>query len=116
MGAVSKYIRIAAPPQAPPDWARTGVTSCDCADCKALDAFLRDPRRGHERFPLRKDRRQHLHGIIDREHLDTTHQTERRGSPHTLVCEKTEGSYQRACERHRADITLHKRLEAVLAS
>ena len=107
--------RIAAPPRPPPDWARAGVTSCDCVDCAMLDAFLRDPRRKRERFPLRKDRRQHLHRIIDHERLDATHQTERRGSPHTLVCQKTDGSYRRLCERHRGDVTLHERLEVVLA-
>jgi len=106
---------IAAPPRPPPDWARVGVTSCDCADCVMLDAFLRDPRRERERFPLRKDRRLHLHRIIDHEQLDTTHQTERRGSPHTLVCTKTDGSYRRACERHRGDITRRERHDAALA-
>jgi hypothetical protein len=39
---------------------------------------------------MAKERRRHLHGIIDSNRCDCTHVTEHRGSPHTLVCTKTE--------------------------
>jgi hypothetical protein len=45
---------------------------------------------------VRKERRQHLHQIIDRHGCDLTHITDRRGSPQTLVCTKTTASYEAA--------------------
>jgi hypothetical protein len=33
-----------------------------------------------------------------------THVTERKGSPHTLVCTKTRRSYERKCKAYREDI------------
>jgi hypothetical protein len=57
------------------------------------------------RFRLRKDRRRHLHEQIQRHGLDMTHETERRGSPQTLVCRKTRRTYGRQCAEHKADVT-----------
>ena len=34
-----------------------------------------------------------------------THETERRGSPQTLVCTKTRRTYERQCAEHKADVT-----------
>lgn len=56
------------------------------------------------RFRVRQDRRQHLHGQIEKHRLDMTHVTERKGSPQTLVCTKDRRSYQWRCEQYRQDI------------
>ena len=48
-------------------------------------------------MPMAKARRQHLHNMIDRNKLDTTHTTHRTGSPHVLVCTKTAESWKQAC-------------------
>ena len=63
------------------------------------------------RFPLRKDRRQHLHGIIDGRKCDCTHVTERKGSPQTLVCTKTQASYERRLEQFNRDLDSLRQLE-----
>src|SRR5436190_12730290 len=36
--------------------------------------------------------------------LDMAHETERRGSPQTLVCTKTRRTYERQCAEHKADV------------
>jgi hypothetical protein len=96
--------RVAHPPQEPTDWRRESATGCKCADCQALSRFLNDANAQMARFPLAKDRRQHLHHVIDRNRLDTTHVTERRGRPYTLVCTKTQASYDRALQAHHVDL------------
>ncbi len=66
-----------------------------------LDAFLRDPHRNCERFPLRESRRQHLLDVIGQHSCDLDTTVERRGSPHSLVCTKTTASFERARARVR---------------
>ena len=56
------------------------------------------------RFRVRKERRQHLHQMIEQLGLDMTHETERIGSPQTLVCTKTRRTYERQCAQHQADV------------
>ena len=65
------------------------------------------------RFPLRKDRRQHLHRIIDGRKCDCTHVTERKGSPQTLVCTKTQASYERRLEQFHSDLESLQQLETL---
>jgi hypothetical protein len=108
--ATSLEQQTAIVPQAPTNHARAGLTACDCADCRLLDAFLRDPRRPRERFPLRESRRQHLQDIIRQQACDVETTVERRGSPYALVCTKTQASYERALARHRHALEQHARL------
>lgn len=97
--------RKAHPPREPKDWRRASATGCTCADCKELARFLNDPNVKTLRLPLAKHRRQHLHNVIDGKKLDTTHVTERSGSPYTLVCTKTGRSYERSLQAHRIDLS-----------
>ncbi|MFN2445848.1 MAG: hypothetical protein ABR606_09755 [Vicinamibacterales bacterium] len=92
------------PPKAPKDWRQEGRIRCTCDDCRELHTFVHDPIERTHRFRLRKDRRRHLHEQIQRHGLDMTHETERRGSPQTLVCAKTRRSYERRCAEHEADV------------
>ena len=101
------------PVERPKDWAREANLSCDCDDCRELEEFLLNPGQQVGRFPLRKDRRQHLHDQIDRHHCDCTHQTERKGSPQTLVCIKTEESFQRKRRQYESDLKLIAELETL---
>lgn len=96
--------RAAQPPREPTDWRREPATGCKCADCQELSRFLDDPNRETLRLPLAQHRRQHLHQVIDSRQLDTTHVTERRGRPYTLVCTKTKASYGRALKAHHVDL------------
>ena len=75
--------------------------------------FLRDPAQRVGRFPLRKERRQHLHQQIDRHGCDLTHVTERVGSPQTLVCTKTQASYERRLKQFEVDQKLLAELETL---
>ena len=90
-------------PQAPVDYRRDAELSCKCADCRALSRFLANPDERECRMPLNKDRRRHLHRIIEANRCDVTHVTERKGRPFKLVCTKTTASYDRACETFERD-------------
>ena len=77
-GAISRWLaacrsklerRTAEAPQKPADYRRAAELSCNCRDCRALSEFLADPDRRQARFPLAKQRRRHLHTVIDRDHF-----------------------------------------------
>jgi hypothetical protein len=103
----------ARPIEPPKDWTRDAKLDCDCEDCRALSRFLRDPAQSVARFPIRKDRRQHLHQQIEKHQCDCTHVTERVGSPQTLVCTKTQASYQRRQKQFEVDKRLLAELEEI---
>ena len=91
-------------PQPPSDWRRPANLSCSCSDCSELRYFLNNPNESTHRFRMKESRRQHLQTIIERDQCDLTHQTERRGTPYTLVCEKTNSSYDRRLKTYRVDL------------
>lgn len=92
------------PPEAPKDWRQDVKIVCRCADCRELKAFASDPATQSHRFRVRKERRNHLHQQIDDHRLDMTHATLRTGSPQTLVCSKTRGTYVRQCRQYNEDL------------
>jgi predicted 2-oxoglutarate/Fe(II)-dependent dioxygenase YbiX len=100
-------------PTPPTDFRRAAKLSCNCPECLELSGFLADPNESVHRFAVRKDRRQHLHQIIDGDRCDLTHVTTRTSNPHTLVCTKTTASYQLACKNYARDRENLKRLRAV---
>jgi hypothetical protein len=101
-----------AEPQPPADWTRSADLGCKCPDCKLLAEFLRNPTQQVGRFPLRKDRRQHLHQQIDRHRIDLKHVTDRVGSPQTLVCTKTQASHEQRLKQYRLDCQHLEELES----
>jgi hypothetical protein len=103
-------------PRAPTDFRRPAVISCKCEDCGELRRFLDDPHEQVHRFPVREDRRRHLHHIIDRHHCDLDHKTERRGSPYTLVCTKNTRSYQERVKKFHQDQEHLAALRSIQAS
>jgi hypothetical protein len=105
----------AQPPEPPKDWKREAKLGCTCDDCVALSRFLRDPAERVGRFPMNKQRRQHLHRQIDQHHCDVTHVTERKGSPQTLVCTKTQSSYERRRKQYEDDQVVLAELEKLVA-
>ena len=106
----------AAPIEPPANWSRSAKVGCSCADCKELARFLRDPKERVHRFPRRKELRRHLHAQIDDNKLDVTHVTERKGSPHALVCTKTQASYERRLAQFHEDLTQLEKLEQLPSS
>jgi hypothetical protein len=95
----------------PTDWRRPSKLRCSCQDCRALASFLDDPQASVARFPLNQERRRHLHGEIERQQCDCTHETERKGRPFSLVCHKTTGSYDRRKAQYEVDTQLITELE-----
>ncbi|MBL9007821.1 MAG: 2OG-Fe(II) oxygenase [Myxococcales bacterium] len=87
---------VAAPPRGDSDWSIAVPLSCRCALCAELSRFLIDSQRTRFAWPLAKDRRQHLHQILDGHDLPVAHETTRRGSPYTLVLTKLPTLFQHA--------------------
>lgn len=116
LGAILEELdrRTSQPPHEPSDWRRESATGCKCGDCKELSRFLDDPNTQTLRLPLAEGRRQHLHQVIDGRRLDTSHVTERRGRPYTLVCTKSQDSYERALKAHLVDLDQQQQIRKLL--
>ena len=92
------------PPEQPLDWRITADINCHCEYCTKLRAFCKDPSTQIARFPLRKDLRAHLHKIIDYNHLDLTHETERRADP-TPCLHQNPGDLQAKAAEYTEDVS-----------
>ena len=97
-------------PTPPTDFRREANLSCECLLCEELRKFLQDPAEPVHRFRAAQDRRAHLEHEIGRQRCDLTCVTERRGSPHTLVCTKTTASFEANRKTYREN---RERLEAL---
>lgn len=102
------------PLQPPKDWRQEVILSCKCEDCKELQTFVSEPSSQIYRFPVGKERRQHLHNMIDSNRLEMTHLTERVGRPFTLVCTKTREKYDCSLKQYHADIEFMRILQKSL--
>lgn len=95
------------------DWSIRDVIPHDCLDCQYLKNFLLSPSTQKMVWPLAKDRRAHIHGIIDSMDIPLTHETIHKGSPHKLVLTKTSNLFARENERAKsieACLTLLRRM------
>jgi hypothetical protein len=99
---------VAAPPRSPDDWSITPPAGCACELCRVLSKFLSDRDRIEHAWPLAKERRQHIHGVIDLHRLPVTHVTTRSGSPYTLVLKKQKALFEQ-------DAALRARQKALLS-
>jgi len=84
------------PPRQANDWSIITADRCGCTDCKKLNTFLQASDLNHKTWPLAKERRQHIHRIIDGMAIPVSHQTERNGSPHKLHLKKGEQLFKDA--------------------
>ncbi|MCB9765997.1 MAG: 2OG-Fe(II) oxygenase [Alphaproteobacteria bacterium] len=105
--------RVALPLAPPSDWRREAAPGCACEDCRALRGFLVDPAQETWRLKAAKDRRHHVEAEIRQRLYDVYGQTERRGSPHTLVLTKNQRSYERRVAQRAADRAALKALAAL---
>ncbi len=101
--------RSAAPPEEPRDWVIEASIPHRCPLCARLQAFCDSPEATTERFRVRQDLRLHVESMISDLRLDIGCKTERKGSPHTLICTKNRASYRRRCAEYAADVA-HMRL------
>ena len=103
-------LRSEVPPQPPPDWRLEAKLSCTCPDCLVLQAFASDPAERVHRFRVKMERRSHLHQVIERDRLDMTHETERVGSPQTMVCTKDRRTFKARKSQYQTEIAAMRTL------
>jgi hypothetical protein len=95
-----------AAPRFADDWS-IAWSGCGCDLCQTLESFLADAHATELDWPLRTDRRQHVHQRIDSAELPVTHHTIRRGSPYTLRLVKQADLHEReAAQRRQAAVDL----------
>jgi hypothetical protein len=88
----------------PADWRREVRVTCRCEHCQGLARFLRSADQDVWRFKAREADRHHVEDSIRQGQLDVDCNTERKGSPHVLVCSKNQASYERRVAQRRADL------------
>jgi len=96
--------RIAEPLAPPADWRRPSTVGCNCVHCAELSRFLADPGRGTWILRAAQAHRSHVEDTIRKAHCDVDTTTERRGSPHSLICAKNQASYERRAKQRVEDI------------
>ena len=102
------------PPIEPLDWVRGAAIGCKCDDCETLRGFLIDPKVNILKLPMAEKRRIHLQDIIKRNKLDIRHETICKGSPFTLVCTKTNASYEAALKSYDRDLIYLSKVQRLL--
>jgi hypothetical protein len=99
--AASLGALLAAPPRSEVDWSIASPKTCNCQLCKTLETFLVDGGRIRMEWPLAKERRAHIHQVLDGHDLPVRHETLRQGSPYVLILSKTRALFEEdAAERH----------------
>jgi predicted 2-oxoglutarate/Fe(II)-dependent dioxygenase YbiX len=93
---------LAAPARVAGDWSIAAPQVCDCKLCATLAEFLTARDRTRLEWRLAKERRRHVHTIIDSHGLPVRHETLRSGSPYTLVLTKTQALFEREAAARRA--------------
>jgi hypothetical protein len=96
--------RAAEPLEAPKDWTRASNIRCKCAHCSALGRFLESPVAETWTLKAVQQVRSHVEGEIKAARADLDIRTERRGSPHSLICRKNSASYERRVAQRRQDL------------
>lgn len=87
----------------PADWQRDAQMSCRCEHCQSLSRFLQSASQAVWRLKAREADRSHVEDSIRQGRHDVDCITERKGSPHVLVCSKNQASYERRVTQRRAD-------------
>ena len=96
--------RIALPLEAPTDWVRPNRIGCQCAHCAQLSRFLGDANIASWTLKAAERIRGHVGDEIRRANADLDTRTERRGSPHQLICTKNQASYERRVVERKRDL------------
>jgi predicted 2-oxoglutarate/Fe(II)-dependent dioxygenase YbiX len=112
-------MRTAEPLEPPPNWSRASNIRCSCEHCVALRRFLASPETETSTLKAAQQFRSHVEGEIRTARADLDVTTERRGSPHGLVCRKNSASYERRVaqrQRDLADIAVLKGTMEAVAS
>ena len=96
--------RMAQPLEAPRDWTRANKLRCACPYCTALGAFLARPDQKQWTLKAAETHRAHVSRTISENACDADVATVRTGRPHSLVCTKSQASYERRVKQRKQDI------------
>lgn len=96
--------RSALPLEPPRDWTRPSEIGCACQYCRDLSRFLADPQQPEWALRAAQQHRTHVENEIKRARADVDMRTERKGSPHTLICRKNQASYERRVRQRKQDL------------
>jgi predicted 2-oxoglutarate/Fe(II)-dependent dioxygenase YbiX len=88
----------------PADWQRDARMVCRCEHCQGLARFLTSADEEVWRFKAREADRRHVEDSIRHGRHDVDCATERKGSPHVLVCSKNQASYERRVAQRQKDL------------
>jgi hypothetical protein len=103
---------LASPMRSEDDWSIPLPHGCSCELCGTLSKFLAAKDQIRLDWPLNKERRAHVHRRLDAHELPVSHETERSGSPYTLVLVKTRKLFQLEAKGRRTCRDLLAWLEA----
>ena len=96
--------RAAEPLASPADWRRDSALPCRCPRCAELARFLEDPEQRTWVLKAAEAERSHVEGTIRTAGCDLDTATDRRGRPYSLVCTKTQASYERRARQRKQDL------------
>lgn len=103
-------------PEEPTDFRRPAAARCKCVHCKELNHFLADPREEVHGFREVQQVRKHIEAEVQVKECDVVCKTERRGSPHLLVCTKTKASFHRSVAKYHDDLKHLAKVRSIEAS
>jgi len=103
--------RAAEPLEAPKDWSRAADLGCTCVHCTALGRFLANAASPTWSLKAAAPVRAHVEDTIRSARSDVDTRTERRGSPHSLLCSKNQASYERRVAQRKQDLADIRTLE-----
>ncbi|MBU1212973.1 MAG: 2OG-Fe(II) oxygenase, partial [Alphaproteobacteria bacterium] len=98
------HTRSALPLEPPRDWTRPSEMGCACQYCRDLSRFLADPLQPEWALRAAQQHRTHIEAEVKRARADVDMRTERKGSPHTLICRKNQASYERRVRQRKQDL------------
>lgn len=96
--------RVAEPLAPPANWHRDNALPCRCPRCTELARFLDDPGQRTCVLKAAEADRSHVEGTIRTAGCDLDTATDRRGRPYSLVCTKTQASYERRARQRKQDL------------
>jgi len=100
-------------PTAPVDFVRAAPLACSCATCKAINQFLLHPTHREHRIRAVQPLRTHAEQHVRRHNCDLDCDTDRKGSPHTLVLAKNTMSYQVRLNKYHDDMRHLETIKAI---
>ncbi len=95
---VSKLEDFVSKERLPGDLSIPDEVPCSCSDCGILKKFLKSHNDEYI-WPLAKQRRRHIHEIIDGMDVEVTHVTKKQGSPYKLILSKNQNYFTRETKR-----------------